>query len=113
MSKNYCQGPSCHTYDTSDRKRGPKGNRRNQTRTLGTYSYGNGNFCTLNCQNDWWAEYGTRVVDYIGRVKEPKVLTEENGWRQVWNRAHWDDNTQPRYVERNMITGAERPIQEG
>ena len=21
----YCQGPKCHTYDTKDRKRGPKG----------------------------------------------------------------------------------------
>ena len=26
----YCQGPRCHTYDTQDRKRGPKGNKVNQ-----------------------------------------------------------------------------------
>jgi len=26
MSK-LCQGPSCHMYDTTDRKRGPKGNK--------------------------------------------------------------------------------------
>ena len=70
--KKYCQGPKCHTYDTSDRKRGPKENRRNQTRTIQTYSYGNGNFCTLNCQNDWWSEHGTRVIDYIGRIKGMK-----------------------------------------
>ena len=56
-----CQGPDCHTYDTTDRKRGPKGNKRNQTRTIGTYSYGNGNFCTLNCQNDWWALHGNQA----------------------------------------------------
>ena len=48
MSK-LCQGPSCHMYDTTDRKRGPKGNKRNQTRTVGKYGYGNGDFCTLNC----------------------------------------------------------------
>ena len=30
-----CQGPSCHMYDTTDRKRGPKGNKRNYTRTIG------------------------------------------------------------------------------
>ena len=113
MSKKYCQGPKCHTYDTSDRKRGPKENRRNQTRTIGTYGYGDNNFCTLNCQNDWWVEHGTRVVDYIGRVKEPIVLTEENAWREVWNQAHWDDNTQPRYIERNMLTGAERSCEQG
>ena len=28
----YCQGPKCHTYDTKDRKRGPKDNKRNETR---------------------------------------------------------------------------------
>ena len=33
-----CQGPKCHTYDTQDRKRGPKGNKRNQTRTIKTYA---------------------------------------------------------------------------
>jgi len=42
MSK-LCQGPSCHMYDTTDRKRGPKGNKRNQTRTVGHYYY---NMCT-------------------------------------------------------------------
>jgi len=41
------------------------------------------------------------------------ILTAENGWRRVWNRLHWDDNTAPRYIERNMITQEERPIQEG
>jgi len=28
----YCQGTKCHTYDTSDRKRGVKGSKTNQTR---------------------------------------------------------------------------------
>ena len=74
-----CQGPECHTYDTTDRKRGPKGNKRNQTRTLSRYAYGNNNFCTLNCQNDWWALYGNQAVDYFGRVFQPKVLSAENG----------------------------------
>ena len=113
MSKVYCQGPLCHTYDTTDRKRGPKENRRNQTRTIGTYGYGDNNFCTLNCQNDWWVEHGTRVVDYIGRIKEPIVLTAENAWRRQYNRAAWHDNNAPEYIERNMITGAERPCEQG
>ena len=112
MSKKYCQGPLCHTYDTSDRKRGPKENRRNQTRTVGTYGYGDNNFCTLNCQNDWWAEYGTRVVDYIGRIKAPIVLSPENAWRRVYNQARWDDNSLPTFIERNMITKEERPYEE-
>jgi len=61
-----CQGPSCHMYDTTDRKRGPKGNKRNQTRNVGTYHYGNGNFCTLTCYNDWASEHMDRAIDYIG-----------------------------------------------
>jgi hypothetical protein len=103
-----CQGPDCHTYDTTDRKRGPKGNKRNETRKISTYSYGNQNFCTLNCQNDWWALYGNQAVDHFGRVFQPKVLTAENGWRRVYNRARWDDNNAPQYIERNMLTGEER-----
>ena len=105
-----CQGPDCHTYDTSDRKRGPKGNKRNQTRTIGQYGYGNNNFCTLNCQNDWWALHGNQAVNHFGRLHQPKILTAENGWRQVWNQEHWNDNNAPRYIERNMLTGEERPL---
>ena len=105
----YCQGPSCHTYDTTDRKRGPKGNKRNQTRTIGTYSYGNGNFCTLGCQDDWWKVHGTQAVDYFGRIHQPKVLTEEEAWQRVWNRARYDNENLPDYIERNTITGEERP----
>ena len=106
----YCQGPKCHTYDTTDRKRGPKGNRRNQTRTVGTYSYGANNFCTNTCQNDWWDLHGNRAVDHFGRLHNPIILTEENAWRQVFNREHWEDNTQARYHEVNMITRATRPL---
>ena len=105
-----CQGPKCHTYDTTDRKRGPKGNKRNQTRTVGRYGYGGDNFCTLSCQNDWWALHGNQAVDYFGRIHQPKILTEENGWRKVWNRRHWDNDDEPRYIELNMITGEERNI---
>ena len=105
----YCQGPRCHTYDTTDRKRGPKGNKRNQTRTIGTYGYGNGSFCTLGCQDDWWKVHGTQAVDYFGRIHQPKVLTEEEAWQRVWNRARYDNENLPDYIERNTITGEERP----
>ena len=105
----YCQGPKCHTYDTTDRKRGPKGNKRNQTRTIGNYGYGNGSFCTLHCQDDWWKVHGTQAVDYFGRIHQPKVLTEEEAWQRVWNRARYDNENLPDYIERNTITGEERP----
>ena len=79
MSK-LCQGPKCHTYMTTDRKRGMKGSKYFQTRTISTYSYGNQNFCTLGCQNDWWAKHGTRAIDHFGILHEPIRLTEENAW---------------------------------
>ena len=111
--KKLCQGPQCHQYDTTDRKRGPKGNKRNQTRTVGTYGYGNGNFCTLNCQNDWWKEYGTRAVDQNGRITKPIVLTEENSWNKCENYYTWQrENGEPRYYCLNILTREQRPITE-
>ena len=111
MSK-LCQGPSCHMYDTTDRKRGPKGNKRNQTRTLGNDTYGGGNFCTLTCYNDWASEHMTRAVDYFGRLREPKAMTPENSWtkreRYSWER----DEHVATYYSRNVCTQEERPLTE-
>ena len=108
-----CQGPSCHQYDTTDRKRGPKGNKRNQTRTVGTYNYGNGNFCTLGCQDDWSKEYMDQAVDHFGRLHQPKVMTPENSWTKR-ERYSWQDefNTLGQYYYRNMCTNEERPLTE-
>ena len=44
MALKYCQSHKCHTYDTKDRKRGSKGNRKNQTRRRSQFYYGNGNY---------------------------------------------------------------------
>ena len=76
----YCQGPKCHTYQTSDRKRGPKGSKYFQTRTMGRYGYGDNNFCTTICLGDWWVKHGTQAVDHFGRLREPIRLAPENAW---------------------------------
>ena len=111
MSK-LCQGPSCHMYDTTDRKRGPKGNKRNQTRTVGTYGYGNGNFFTLGCQDDWAKENMDQAIDYLGRLRERKAMTPENSWdkrqRYSWQR----DNGEAEYYYYNMCTSEQRPLTE-
>ena len=111
MSK-LCQGPSCHMYDTTDRKRGPKGNKRNITRNVGTYNYGNGNFCTLGCQDDWSREYMTRAVDHFGRLHQPKAMTPENSWdkrqRYTWER----DEHVSTYYYHNVCTQEQRPLTE-
>ena len=76
----YCQGPDCHTYMTTDRKRGPKGSKYFQTRTVSRYGYGANNFCTTICLGDWWAKHGTRAIDHFGRLREPIKLVPENAW---------------------------------
>ena len=99
-------------YDTQDRKRGPKGNKKNYTRTVGQYSYGNNNFCTLNCQNDWWAEHGNRAVDYIGRARERKAMTPENSWTKRQRYSWQMDNGEAEYYYHNMCTSEQRPLTE-
>jgi len=110
----YCQGTLCHTYDTKDRKKGSKGNKRNETRKRSDFSYGNGNFCSLQCQTDWFHTHGNNAINHFGRVEQPIVLEESNAWQKQYN-YDWYDNqdTQPRYHEVNIITKATRPCEQG
>ena len=109
MTLKYCQSHKCHTYDTKDRKRGSKENRTNQTIRRSTFYYGNGNFCSLRCYDDWASDFMDRAIDNVsGRIFEPKILTAENAWRKVYNHAHWDNNSLPRYIELNMLSGEKR-----
>jgi len=79
-SLKLCLGTQCHTYHTKDRIRGSKGDKHYETRRRSSFYYGNNNFCSLNCQNDWFYDFGTRAIDHFGRLTEPKHLTEDNAW---------------------------------
>ena len=105
----YCQGPKCHTYDTKDRKKGPKDNKTNQTRRRSSFHYLGGNACGIYCERDWYDTFGTRAVDHFGRITEAKVLTRDNAWRKSydWNR----DNQHNHYVY-NHLTNERRNITE-
>ena len=110
MSLKYCQGPSCHTYHTQDRLRGPKGNKTIQTRRRSSFYYGRSNFCSLNCQNDLFESYGNRAIDHFGRLTEPKHLTKENAWVKTYD---WNSDYDNRlYVCLNSITKEQRPLTE-
>ena len=71
----------------------------------------------MNCYNDWAEDFIDRAIDNVsGRLNEPLTLTAENGWRKVWNPNRYDNNyrrveSEPDYIERNMITNEIRPIQ--
>jgi len=102
----YCQGPRCHTYDTKDRKKGPKNNKRNETRRRSSMYYGKGNFCSMNCYNDWAEVFSDRAIDYFGRITQPKVLTQDNAWV---NRRDWRGEGDTYYAY-NHLTEERRPI---
>ena len=106
----YCQGPLCHTYDTKDRKKGPKNNKRNETRRRSSFYYLDGNACSMRCMFDWFNVYGSRALDHFGRITEARVLTKDNAWRKSY---HWrrDEQGHQHYVY-NHLTDEERNITE-
>ena len=109
MSLKYCQGTRCHTYTTKDRLRGSKDNKTNQTRRRSSFYYGGSNFCSLNCQNDWFNDFGDRAIDHFGRLPEPKHLTEDNAWVKRYD---WNSNHETVYIYVNKITNEQRPLTE-
>ena len=107
----YCQGPDCHTYTTQDRLKGPKDNKTYQTRRRSSMYYGSGNFCSMNCYNDWFQEFGDKAIDHFGRLTEPKHLTEDNAWIKDYDWRNTTDD-EHRYYYLNKITREQRPLTE-
>jgi len=104
-----CQGLRCHTYNTKDRLKGQKDNKTFQTRRRSNFYYGSGNFCSLNCQNDWFNEFGDRAIDHFGRTTEVKHLTEQNAWVKDYDWRNTTDD-EHRYYYLNHITKEQRPL---
>ena len=104
-----CQGSKCHTYNTKDRLKGQKDNKTYQTRRRSSMYYGSGNFCSMNCYNDWAETFIDRAIDHFGRLTEPKHLTEENAWSKDYDYNGWE-NTPDNYYFVNGITKERRPI---
>ena len=107
----FCQGTKCHQYKTKDRIKGTKGSKTYQTRRRSSFYYGGDNFCSLNCQNDWFNEYGDRAIDHFGRLTTAKHLTEENAWYKKQNYYSWQrENGEPQYYFYNGVTNEQRPL---
>ena len=89
--------------------KGQKDNKTFQTRRRSDFYYGGGNFCSLNCQNDWFNDFGDRAIDHFGRLTEPKHLTKENAWIKDYD---WRNTTdeEHRYYYLNKITKEQRPL---
>ena len=109
----YCQGPKCHEHRTKDRIRGTKGNKHYETRKRSRFYYGK-NFCSLGCQDEWFAKFGERAVDHFGRIHEPKRTDASSAWYKdyVWDRSHIGDGSRYNHFFINDLLGERRPITE-
>jgi hypothetical protein len=107
----YCQGPRCHMYDTKDRKRGPKDNKRNETRRRSSFYYLDGHACSMQCQADWFNVFGSRAIQHFGMITQPRVLTADNAWavRRNWSYREGQSDT---FYAYNYLTEERRPITE-
>ena len=108
-----CQGTDCHTYTTKDRLKGTKENKTYQTRRRSNFYYGKNNFCSLNCQTDWFNDFGDRAIDHFGRLEVAKHLTEDNAWVKDYD-YDWRNDTNPKSNWRsvNKVTQEQRPMTE-
>ena len=103
----YCQGPICHEHKTKDRIRGHKGDKHYETRKRSSFYYGNDNFCSLNCQNDWFNKFGNLAVDHFGRLHEPKRQDANGAWYKTYV---WRGNGNDLHYFVNDLLGERRPI---
>jgi len=98
----YCQAPKCHEYKTKDRIRGHKGDKHYETRKRSSFYYGNDNFCSLNCQNDWFNKFGNMAVDHFGRIHEPKRNDCDSAWYKDYD---WRGNGNDLHYIKNDLLG--------
>ena len=105
-----CQGPKCHEHKTKDRIRGPKGDKHYQTRKKSFLPYG-GEWCSMQCYNDWLNKFGKLAVDHFGRIHEPKRTGCDSAW---YKSSDWNSNSRSydQYYFINDLLGERRPITE-
>ena len=108
-----CQGPSCHEYKTKDRIRGHKGDKHYETRKRSSFYYGNDNFCSLNCQTDWFNKFGDMAINHFGRIHEPKRQDASGAWYKScsYNYNNGNDSNYNHFIVNDLL-GEKRPITE-
>ena len=105
----YCQGTKCHEYRTKDRIRGMKGSKSYQTRRRSEFYYGQGNFCSMNCQSDWLIKNIEHALDHFGRTTEPKKVLCDQAWYKSYD---WRSNGQSIHFLINDLLGQRIQITE-
>jgi hypothetical protein len=79
---NHCQNPKCHHNPTTDRVRGPKGNKVYVTRNSTNYF---GIACTYRCLYEYWTHNKEAIARAIPeRPKQSRpygtYLNDNNEW---------------------------------
>ena len=109
----WCQNPRCPEKKNSNQIRGTKGKKFYQSNATGRYSYGNGNFCTLRCYNEWSNQYLDRAIDNLGiRIVEPVKLPMESAWSKGYHWEYNNDNHIYQHYIQNKLMGIKIPITE-
>ena len=104
----WCQNPRCPERETSGQIRGTKGKKYYQSSKAN--GYGNGNFCSTWCQDQWLTKHIEQALDHFGRTTAAKHLTQDNAWYKDYN---WDNSYERRsYIYRNQLTNEQRPLTE-
>ena len=109
-----CQGNKCHTYHTKDRIRGSQGDKHYETRRRSNFYYGNDNFCSLNCQNDWFNKFGDMAINRFGRLHEAKRNDCDDAWYKDYTRSYDRNGMSSRFQHYlvNDLIGKKIPITE-
>jgi len=109
---DWCQNPRCPERKTSSQIRGAKGKKYYQSLKAG--GYGNGNFCTLRCYDQWSDKYIDRAIDgnlRNVRIVEPVKLPMANAWSKKY-KWHYsgDGNDGSRHYLENKLMNIKIPI---
>ena len=105
----WCQNPKCPEKKNSNQIRGSKCNKYYQSNKA--YGYGNGNFCTLGCYDEWSNIYLDRAIDAIGaRITEPVKVNMENAWYVEYNSDYRNGDWHYFYLLVNNLFNVRHPI---
>ena len=106
----WCQNKRCPEKKNSNQIRGSKGAKYYQSNRLGSYTYGGGNFCTLQCHNEWSEQYISQAIDTLGiRIHESVKINLDDAWYVEYKYGYNLDESN-RYHLINRLKGIDRVI---
>jgi len=75
--------------------------------------YCHNNFCSLGCQDEWFAKFGEMAVDHFGRTREPKRTDANSAWHKNYKYNYNNgSNSNYTYYFVNDLLGQRIPITE-